>query len=357
MNEHNQPNIAPVQIGRHNVGAGESVYIVAEAGVNHDGDFNKAVALIDAAAQAGADAVRFQVFTASTLVTATAPTAAYQCERTAEQSQRDMLERLQLSDDAFRRLADHCAQRSIAFLATPFTPPDVRKVVGFDAPAIKIASTDIVDMELLATVCETGLPLILSTGAAEESEIAAAVALIESRNASGRLILLHCVSAYPTPLAEANLGAIGRLGRRFGVSVGYSDHTMSERTGALAVAAGAAVLEKHMTLDRDLPGPDHAMSLEPDALAEYVNHAREACAAMGTGEIGVLPIEREVRNVARKTIVAARDIATGELIARDMLVCKRSGSGLAPKEIGRLVGKRMHDAVPADMPVTMDMVG
>ncbi|NOT00515.1 MAG: N-acetylneuraminate synthase [Phycisphaerales bacterium] len=352
-----EPNVGPrVCIGDHVIGDGAPVYIVAEAGVNHDGSLDEALELVDAAADAGADAVKFQVFDAARLTTNEVATADYQATTTGQTSQRRMLEGLQLSGSAFAAVADRCRARGIAFLATPFGVEDVARVVEWGAPAIKIASTDLVDFDLLAGAISTDRPLIVSTGAADEQEIAESVAFIAGGGASKRLILLHCVCQYPTPAAAANLGAIRALANRFGVPVGFSDHTVETETGGFAVCAGARLLEKHFTLDRRSPGPDHAMSLEPAELRTYIETAHRACAAMGSGRLGFQPGERIVRQLGRKSLVAARAIAAGEVLTAECLTAKRAGAGVSPTEKERLIGRRAARDIPAGTPMTAGLV-
>jgi N,N'-diacetyllegionaminate synthase len=341
-----------IRIDRRNVGDGCSVFIIAEAGVNHDGDESKALAMIDAAAIVGADAVKFQMFTADALTTATASTADYQ----PGDSQRDMLRSLELSPRSFGRIARHCAARGLCFLATPFSPQDVNRLASAGAAAIKIASTDIVDTPLIKRAGQLHLPIILSTGAANESEIVETVRQLDSWGAADRLILLHCVSAYPTPLRSINLLAIRSLAAKFSTIVGLSDHTDSTVTGGLAVAAGATVLEKHFTLDRNAPGPDHAFSLTPADLTQYIDFARQANTAMGTGRLDAQTIEQNVRDVARKSVVAANDIAPGDTLTEDLLTTKRAGSGLTPDTLFSLIGKKSKIAIHHDTPVTWEMV-
>jgi len=346
-----------ITIGHRTIGPSEPPFIVAEAGVNHDGNVTRAIELVDVAADARADAVKFQAFTAKALTTATAATVAYQARATRVSSQQAMLARLELSAGDFKRIADRCVQRGICFLATPFSPVDVDRLVDAGTAAIKIASTDIVDFRLLDSACETRLPIILSTGAADEPEIARAVERIHHhRHTDQRLILLHCVSCYPTPFDRANLAAIPRLRNRFAAIVGYSDHTVEIETGAIAVAAGACVLEKHITLDRSAAGPDHAVSLEPDTMADYVRLARQAKLAMGNGDLNCQSIERDVRNVARKRVVAARDINLGDTLSTNTLVEKRAATGLFACDLQRVIGKTATVTISADTPITADMI-
>ena len=344
-----------VSIGQRRVGPGQPVYVVAEAGVNHDGSLDKALRLVDVAVEVGADAVKFQIFRADELASAAAETAGYQrkCDRS---SQREMLARLELTDDEFRRVRTHCAERGIEFLATPFGPRDIDRLMELEVNAIKIASTDLNNLPLLRLAAQAGLPLIVSTGAATEEEIRASVERLRQWDVGERLILLHCVSAYPTPLDAANLRAIGTLRRAFGTVCGFSDHTTEAQTGAWAVAAGASVLEKHFTLDRAAPGPDHAMSLDPPGLRQYISAVRATERALGAGQLGLTTLEADVRTVARKSVVAARDLTTGTVLRPEMLTVKRPAGGIEPDQLDTLIGRQVASDVPRDTILTWDMI-
>jgi N,N'-diacetyllegionaminate synthase len=344
-----------VWIADRPVGPGAAVYIVAEAGVNHDGDPQRALALVDAAAHAGADAVKFQLFRASELVTGRAAAAGYQ-RAAGFATQREMLCRLELSEEVFAQLAEYCRKRRIAFMATPFGAGDVDRVVGFGAPAIKIGSGDLNNVRLLRRAAETGLPVILSTGAATATEIRQSVEWLRAWGAGDRLILLHCVSCYPAPLEAANLRAIGTLEAEFGVPCGFSDHTTSTQIGAWAVAAGACLLEKHFTLDRRARGPDHAMSLEPQELADYIQMARQAEKALGRGQLGMSELETEVRQLARRSVVSARFLPAGTVLSAEMVTVKRPAGGIPPDRLDELIGRRLRIDVPADTPLSWDML-
>jgi sialic acid synthase SpsE len=348
------PGVSGVTIGQRSIGVGQPVYVIAEAGVNHDGSLEKALWLVNAAVEAGADAVKFQVFRADELASQSAATAGYQ--RESGKSQREMLARLELSDDQFRRVRGCCAERGIEFLATPFGPSDVHRLLDLKVNAIKVASTDLNNSPLLHHMAQTGLPLIVSTGAATGTEIETTVDRLRTWDADQRLILLHCVSAYPTPLDAANLRAVGALQRIFRVPCGFSDHTTDTRTGAWAVAAGACLLEKHLTLDRSAPGPDHAMSLDPGGLQEYIRAVRDAERALGTGSLGMTALEADVRNVARKSVVAACDLTAGTRLRSEMLAIKRPGGGIEPDQLDTLVGRRVAANVARDTALTWDMI-
>jgi N-acetylneuraminate synthase/N,N'-diacetyllegionaminate synthase len=342
-----------IRLGDREVGEGRRVLVVAEAGVNHDGQLDRALRLVDVAAEAGADMVKFQVFCADELASATADAAAYQ-QAAGATSQRDMLRRLELSDEAFAQVRAHCATRGVTFLATPFGPGDVERVLALGVPALKIASTDLNNAPLLQRAVGSGLPLIVSTGAAKADEIEACVARLRAWHAGERLILLHCVSGYPVPVEAANLRAIRRLREAFGVPCGFSDHTESTRIAGCAVVAGACVLEKHFTLDRAAEGPDHAMSLDPGQLAAYVAAAREAEAALGSGELGMSALEEDVRAVARKSLVAAVQIRRGATVTADMLTVKRPAGGIEPDHLDEVIGRVAATDIEVDTVVTWE---
>ncbi len=344
-----------VRIGDRKVGDHCPVMIVAEAGVNHDGRLDQALRLVDVAADAGADVVKFQVFRAAQLVTAAAATAEYQ-QAAGARSQREMLARLELSDDDFARIAEHCRERGIEFLATPFSPPDVDRLIKLGVHAIKIASPDLNNVPLLRRAADLGLPLIVSTGAATAEEIDAAVERLCAWGVGDRLVLLHCISGYPAPLEAANLRAIASLRTAFGVPCGFSDHTRATHIAAWAVAAGACVLEKHFTLDRDAAGPDHAFSLSPDELATYVATARAAEQTLGTGQIGMSDVEAEVRAVARQSVVAAAAIPAGTVLTGEMLTVKRPGGGIPPERLESLIGRELTVDLVRDTMLTWDLV-
>ncbi|MGQ9651964.1 MAG: N-acetylneuraminate synthase family protein [Phycisphaerae bacterium] len=343
------------RIGPATVGDGSPVYVIAEAGVNHDGHIDAARELIHAAANAEADAVKFQLFSADRLVTESAATAEYQKKASQGHKQRDMLARLELSRDQFAELSAYARYCDIEFLATPFGIDDLKFLVSIGVQAIKLASTDVVNDPLLDQAAASGLPVIASTGAATEAEIARAVERFKQPGA-GPLALLHCVSCYPTPEAEANLRAIGALARRFDCVTGFSDHTESVSMGGYAAAAGARIIEKHLTLVRSRPGPDHAFSLEPPAMAEYIRQIRYVEKLLGDGSIGSQECEDEVRRLARGNIVSTRDIRAGEVLDAGMLTIKRAGGGLWASELQTIIGRQAKVDIAADTAIQRDWV-
>lgn len=338
-----------------------SVFVIAEAGVNHNGDLGRALALVDAAAEAGAQAVKFQTFRAADLVTADAPRAAYQSRNIGgEESQLAMLERLELGRDAHFRLRERCRQRGIAFLSTPFDPGSLAFLTEtMGCPAVKFSSGDLTNGPLLYQAASRGVQVILSTGMATLADVAEALgvlacgylgrsprrpelgrALDEGHAAlADKVCLLHCTTEYPAPLAEVNLHAMGTLRQTFALPVGYSDHTEGIAVTLAAVALGAAVIEKHITLDRTLPGPDHRASLEPAELAALVRGVAEVAQALGTAEKAPTASERGNMAVARKSLVVLAPIQTGEMFTTANLGVKRPGTGRSPMEWWDVLGQ------------------
>lgn len=345
-----------MRIGGRLVGEEHGVFIIAEAGVNHNGSVDAAHRLIDAAREAGADAVKFQAFCADRLVAADAPLCDYQQARAQSGSQRELLRRLELRRDDFAALKKHADAAGVAFLATPFGLDELRMLCDLGVPAIKIASPDLVNVPLLAAAADTGRPMILSTGASELAEVDAAVETLFQRGATDRLVLLHCVSSYPTPPADARLRCIRTLADRFAVPVGFSDHTASPDIGAVAVAVGAAVLEKHLTLDRRAAGPDHFFSLEPEPFSRYVAAARQAYQSLGDGNIRCCSAERQVRELARGSVVAATHIPAGKRLTSDVLAIRRPAGGIEPAQWTTLLGRVAKTDIPADTRLSWAML-
>lgn len=338
-----------IKIGDNVVGRGHPVYVIAEAGVNHNGDVSMARELIDVACQAGAHAIKFQMFCARRLVSASAPKCAYQHRvDPGFVSQREMLGRLELDAAAFADLKSYADRRGIHFLATPFGIPELKRLIGMDIPAVKLASTDLINTPLLAAARDCRLPIILSTGASLLEEIDDTVAFLTEDARSSRLAVLHCVSAYPTPPASARLGTIAALSYRYNVPVGFSDHTEDPAIAGLAVAAGACLLEKHVTLRRSLQGPDHFFSLEPNGLLQYVREARSASTLMGDGRIGLSASEREVRELGRGSIVTVGHISQGSPIGEDNLDVQRPAGGIDPRAWNDVIGRVAATDIPAD---------
>jgi N-acetylneuraminate synthase len=317
------------------------VVIIAEAGVNHNGDIQRALELVDAAADARADFVKFQTFRASRLVTADAAKAAYQIAATgAAESQRDMLTRLELSDTDHETLVARCAARGIGFLSTGFDEESIDLLVSLGVPYLKVPSGEITNLPYLRHIAAKQLPVLLSSGMATLGDIEAALGvLIAGGIAKDAITVLHCTSQYPAPLAEVNLRAMCTIRDAFQVNVGYSDHTLGIEVSLAATALGATVIEKHFTLDRTLPGPDHAASLEPDELTAMVSGIRAVTMALGDGIKTPTASEQQTRVAARRSIVAARPIRAGEILSAENVTAKRPASGVSPMRWDDVIGR------------------
>ncbi|HZF04735.1 MAG TPA: N-acetylneuraminate synthase [Patescibacteria group bacterium] len=335
-------------VGDRRVGGDARVFVVAEAGVNHNGDVALALALVDAAADGGADAVKFQTFRTDALVSRAAPKAGYQVETTGGgESQRDMLARLELTLDDFARVQERCAKRGVVFFSAPFDEASADALERLAAPLFKVPSGEITNLPFLRHVAAKRRPMIVSTGMSTLAEVAEAVAAIRAAG-DPPVALLHCVSAYPAPPGEMNLRAMDTLRERFGVPVGLSDHTLGLEVALAAVARGAAIVEKHLTLDKAMPGPDHRASLDPGEMAALVRGIRTVESALGDGDKRPTPSELDTRRVARKSLVAARALRAGERLTADAVAVKRPGTGIPPAELDRAVGRRLRRDVAAD---------
>jgi N-acetylneuraminate synthase len=324
------------------------VYIIAEAGVNHNGSLDLAFKLIEAAKDCGADAVKFQSFRADLLATRSAHKAAYQ-ERTTQksESQFDMLKRLELDAEAHQKLIAHCKQTGIEFLSSPFDEASADLLDTFGIASFKVPSGEITNLPFLEHIGRKRRPVILSTGMSTLGDVEDAVRVLRSAGVS-QLTLLHCVTEYPAPYAEVNLRAMNTLKCAFNLPVGYSDHTPGIDISIAAAALGAEVIEKHLTLDRSLPGPDHAASLEPAELKEMIASIRRVEQALGTGIKAPTACEIPNISVARKSVVAARTLPAGHQLTAKDLTIKRPGNGLAPKLLPELVGRTLKTALEQD---------
>ena len=322
------------------VGDGEPCFIIAEAGVNHNGDINLARKLIDVAKEAGADAIKFQTFKAEEVVTRNAEKAAYQRETTpAEETHYDMIRKLELSGEAFTELFAYAQEKGMIFLSSPFDKGSADLLDELGVTAFKVGSGEITNFPLLKHIARKRKLIILSTGMATLPEIEAALETIKE-GGSNDIILLHCVSSYPARVADMNLRTMQTLRDTFKLPVGLSDHSRGITIPAAAVALGSCLIEKHFTLDNSLPGPDHQASLEPDELKQMVIAIRDVEEAMGDGIKSPTVAEEAIKKVARRSIVARVDIPRGTVITGEMLGIKRPGTGLEPKYIDSLLGKR-----------------
>jgi len=315
-----------------------SVFVIAEAGVNHNGSFDLACKLVDAAKNSGADCIKFQTFKSKNLVTRGAQKAEYQKETTgANASQLEMIEKLELGFSEFEKLKAYCDKRSITFLSTPFDEDSIKFLNHLEMPFWKIPSGEVTNLPYLIAIAKTRKPVIMSTGMCDLDEIQAAIDALKSHG-TPKITLLHCNTEYPTPFEDVNLKAIETLRVYFNVDVGYSDHTIGIEVPIAAVAMGATVIEKHLTLDRSMEGPDHKASLEPEELAQMVRSIRNIEKALGTGKKTVTPSEKKNIAVVRKSIVASAPIKKGELLTENNLTTKRPGNGISPMRWFEVLG-------------------
>lgn len=331
-----------------------STFIIAEVGVNHNGDLGRALDLVDRSAAAGADAVKFQTFRADSLVRPDAPKAEYQVATTGNaENQYEMLRKLELSEDAHRSLAQRCRERRIEFLSTPFDEGSVDLLERIGVTRYKIGSGEITNLFLLRHIAAKRRPVILSTGMSTLDDVHLALQALGAGGASD-ITLLHCVSDYPTRPEDINLRVMDTLRTRFGLPVGLSDHTTGIAISLAAAARGAVVLEKHVTLDRTLAGPDHRASLEPGELADLVKGVREIEVALGSPEKGLTAGERSTQKVARRSLVAAEAVGAGVVLERRHLAAKRPGTGISPMDVDKVLGRRLKRPLAKDAPIAWD---
>ncbi len=340
-----------MKIGSTTIDCDSPPFVIAEIGVNHDGNVDRALELVDVAQQCGADAVKIQFFTADLLLSKAARLATYQ-HQSGESDPVEMLKRLELSIDDLATVVERAHTKKLAALVTVFSVELVELAAARAWDAWKVASPDIINRPLINALCADGRPVLLSTGAATKEEVQQAVQWVGDH----QHIVMQCVSAYPTPDDHAALAGRIDLERITPWAIGYSDHTTNILTGAYAVASGACVLEKHLTHNRNATGPDHAASLDPTQFAHYVQHAHEAFAMLGSRKKQVLDIELDVRAHSRQSIVARDVLVEGKTIARSDLTIKRPGTGIAPSLIDDLVGRTLTKTVQLDMPLSPDAV-
>jgi N,N'-diacetyllegionaminate synthase len=334
-----------IDLGGRGIESGTHTVVIAEIGVNHDGDLSRALDLVHAAADAQADAVKLQIFSADRLMHESSAFASYQKTGVGDASPTAMLRRYELSFEHVDKIVAEIRKVGLLPLATPFSLEDVDLIESLELPAIKIASPDIVNWPLLRRAARTERPMLISTGAATINEVTSSLAWL--RGWGSRVVLLHCISSYPTPAHETNLCWIGEMAERFGVPVGFSDHTTELMAGALAVAAGACVIEKHLTYDRDASGPDHSASCDPVAFKQYVALIRASEQMRGKPGKRVLDIEKDVRTVSRQSLIAKRDLARGHLIREEDLTVQRPGTGIPAAAMPSIVGRRAGQAIRA----------
>ena len=344
-----------ISIGKKIIGEQRPCFVIAEAGVNHNGEMALAKQLIDAATKAGADAVKFQTFKTEGVVTKHVKIAAYAQKNLGKAvSQQEMVKKLELSYDDFRALKKYCDSKRIIFLSTPHS---------FDAidfleplvPAYKFGSGDLTNLPALSYAAKKRKPMLLGTGMATLAEVRTAVRTI--RNAgNNKIVAMHCTTNYPCPVHEVNLNAMLTMRHSLNCLVGYSDHTLGIQVPVMAVTLGAVVIEKHFTMDTTLPGPDHKASLEPEELTEMITAIRDVRTILGSYEKKPTASEKRIMGLVRKSIVANQDIKKGTILQEKMLIIKRPGTGLAPEKLGSILGKRTKRSIKKDDVIALSMV-
>ena len=332
------------------IGQDNSVFVIAEAGVNHNGDIKMAIRLIDEAVECGADAVKFQTFKTEMLVSKSAEKPEYQKRTVPNKSQYQMLCDLELTENEFTVISNYCNEKGILFLSTPYDQQSADMLVRLGVTVFKVSSADITNLPLLSYLAKYQLPIIISTGMSNIGEVEEAVNCIENEN-NYDIALLHCSFNYPTPYKDINLLAIKTLQNAFNYPVGYSDHSVGYEVAIASIGLGARIIEKHFTLDRTLPGPDHAASLEPVELKEFIKAIRNVEDALGDGR--KRPVGGEIANriISRRSIVATTDIDVGQVIENYMVALKRPGTGIEPKYLGIVVGSRARERIVVNSPL------
>lgn len=344
-----------IGIGNRLIGDAEPCFIIAEVGVNHNGDFNLAKKMIDEAKRAGADAVKFQTFKSEGVATTSTSMAEYQKENLGlEESQLMMLKNLELEYPDFIKLEEYCRANNIIFLSTPHSF-DAIDFLDSIVPAYKVGSGDLTNIPALELMAQKGKPMVISTGMATLAEISDAVAAVRD-NGNQQIVLLQCVSNYPSSLHEQNLLTIKTLRERFHVLTGFSDHTVGTTASLVAVSLGACIIEKHFTLDRTLPGPDHKASIEPKDLRLLIDLIRDVEKAIGNGIKEPTAEELKTAEIARKSLVARVDIAKDKTITRDMIDIKRPQTGIRPRRLKAIIGRKAAVHIPKDSVLTEDMI-
>ena len=341
-----------IEIGERRVGAGFPTFLIAEAGVNHNGDIKLAKELVDLAADCDVDAVKFQTFRVGELIIEDAGKALYQWRASdPDESQATMLRRLEMPDEFFVEVAEYSAGRGILFLSTPYDAPSLKTLLGLGVPAVKVSSTDSTNLLFLEQIAASGKPVILSTGMTKLPEIERSVSCLRENGASG-LAILKCTSNYPARLDHVNLRAMATLGRRFDAVVGFSDHTVGVGASPAAVALGASIVEKHFTLDRSMAGPDHQASLGPEEFRDWVRACRDVETMLGQPAIAPSAAEGETRRALQRSLVARHGLDAGQILDRSMLAAKRTGGvGVAAGDLYTVLGKRLSRAVNRDQPI------
>jgi N,N'-diacetyllegionaminate synthase len=346
-------NMDDFLISEKRIGNTNPIVIIAEIGVNHNGDVNIAKKLIDVAFEANADAVKFQTFFTEDHISKEAPTAEYQNKSSSVKTQIELVKKLELKKDDFKNLKEYAEDKGLIFLSTPFDFKSIDLLMDLGISSFKISSGDLTNKPLLKKIAQTGKSVILSTGMANLSEIKDAVKWLVD-NGCKTYSLMQCTSSYPTEIKDANLLTIKSLQESFDVPIGFSDHTVNSMASIISVGLGVKFIEKHITLDHTLSGPDHSMSMEPDEFKEFVQNIKNAQEALGNAVKETLPCEENVKKLARKSIVALTNISQGTLLTYQNIGIKRPGTGIPPKSIEDIIGKKATHDIIEDSLLTWD---
>lgn len=344
-----------ITIGKKTIGEGFPVYIIAEIGINHNGDINTVKKMVSEAKSCGVDAVKFQIFKSEEFVANTNDIYTYTSQgKPVSESMFDMFRRFEFTADQWKAIFRFCTKQDIDFFATPQNPSDLDFLLSLvDIPAIKVGSDDLTNLDLLDNYARRGKPLIISAGMATISEIEDAVTTIRDTG-NNDLAVLHCISTYPCEAQDVHLKKMLTIRQAFDVVIGFSDHTVGSIASVGAVTLGAKIIEKHFTLDKNLPGPDHWFSADPRELKELVGNIRFIEDALGTASVQPTQKEREMREIARRSIVAADDIPKGKIIQRNMVVFKRPGTGLPPKYLNVILGRKTQSLIRKNEQITFN---
>lgn len=347
-----------IKIGNKFIGPNQPVFIIAEAGVNHNHQLDLALKLVDAAADAGTDAIKFQTFRAEQVVTEAGVMAEYQKKNIGKtESQLDMLRKLEFSESWYPKVIAHCKKRGIIFLSTPhgsFDSIDLLQKLG--VPAFKFGSGDLTTLPILEYAAKFNKPIILGTGMATMAEVKEATNVMKKAGNS-KIIMLHCTTNYPCPPEEVNLRTMQTMMNKLEVLIGYSDHTIGSQVSVMAVTLGACVIEKHLTLDNNMPGPDHKASADPTVFKKMVDEIRKVEVILGSSVKKPLPGEVKLQSIVRRSIVAVKDIKTGEKFSRNNIDLKRPGTGLASRYFSKVIGKKAKTNIKKDSLLTRELAG
>jgi N,N'-diacetyllegionaminate synthase len=349
--------ISHFKIGKYQIGDHCPAFIIAEAGVNHNGKLSWAKKMVDVAYDCGANAIKFQTYRTESIILQNTKKAKYQLLDKAKESQYQMLKRLELGPKDFAALAQYTKKKKMVFLSTPFDNESVDLLADLDVPAFKVASGELTNYPLLKYISKKGRPMILSTGMATIEEISNTLKFLSSQGFSKGLALMHCTSDYPTKTEDVNLRVITSLKKRFKVPVGFSDHSLGIHSVIGAVSLGACIIEKHFTLNKKYPGPDHRASLSPEELKQMVDAIRATEIMLGTGVKGLTSEEKRTKTLARRSIVVRSDIPKGSRIKEDMITYKRPGKGLSPQLYMKVIGKRAKRDLKKDHILSWSDIG